>query len=255
MEDFRMARHAQATVGSTVQGLGSTLARQAEVAGERLQALASQLRDALPPDTAAVFGNGIASAREYLGEREFGEMGRDALDFVRRYPVQTALVAAGIGWAISRMGRRTLARTGFRTRVKDVMTRHVEVVRPDAPLKDAAAKMADLDVGAIPVCDGERLVGMLTDRDITVRGVARGADPSSTPVRDVMTGSVRYVFEDEPVEQAMSTMRRSKIRRLPVLDANKRLAGIVALGDLAVAADRDDVGEVLEDVSAARPTH
>jgi len=250
-----MARHAQATVGSTVQGLGSTLARQAEVAGERLQALASQLRDALPADTAAAFGNGIASAREYLGEREFGEMGRDALDFVRRYPVQTALVAAGIGWVVSRMGRRPMARPRFRTRVKDVMTHHVEVVRPDAPLKEAAAKMADLDVGAIPVCDGERLVGMLTDRDIAVRGVARGADPSSTPVRDVMTGSVRYVFDDEPVEQAMSTMRRSKIRRLPVLDARKRLAGIVALGDLAVAADRDDAGEVLEDVSAARPTH
>jgi len=249
-----MARHAQATVGSTVQGLGSTLARQAEVAGERLQALASQLRDALPADTAAVFGNGIASAREYLGERDFGDMGRDALDFVRRYPVQTALVAAGIGWAVSRMGRRT-ARTGFRTRVKDMMTRHVEVVRPDAPLKEAAARMADLDVGAIPVCDGERLVGMLTDRDITCRGVARGADPSSTPVRDVMTGSVRYVFEDEPVEQAMATMKRNKIRRLPVLDANKRLAGIVALGDLAVSAARDDAGAVLEDVSAARPTH
>ena len=250
-----MARHAQATVGSTVQGLGTTLARQAEVAGERLQALASQLRDALPSDTAAVFGNGIASAREYLGEREFGEMGRDALDIVRRYPVQTALVAAGVGWAVSRMGRRTMTRTGFRTRVKDVMTSHVQVVRPDSPLKDAAVKMAEADVGAIPVCDGDRLVGIITDRDVTVRGVARGADPSSTPVRDVMTGSIRYVFEDEPVEKAVSEMKRNKVRRLPVLDANKRLAGIVALGDLAVAAHRDDAGEVLEDVSAARPTH
>ena len=250
-----MARHAQATVGSTVQGLGTTLARQAEVAGERLQALASQLRDALPSDTAAVFGNGIASAREYLGEREFGEMGRDALDFVRRYPVQTALVAAGVGWAVSRMGRRTMTRTGFRTRVKDVMTSHVQVVRPDSLLKDAAVKMAEADVGAIPVCDGDRLVGIITDRDVAVRGVARGVDPSSTPVRDVMTGSIRYVFEDEPVERAVSEMKRNKVRRLPVLDANKRLAGIVALGDLAVAAHRDDAGEVLEDVSAARPTH
>ena len=250
-----MARHAQATVGSTVQGLGTTLARQAEVAGERLQALASQLRDALPADTAAAIGNGIASAREYLGEREFGEMGRDALDFVRRYPVQTALVAAGVGWAVSRMGRRTMTRTGFRTRVKDVMTSHVQVVRPESPLKDAAVKMAEADVGAIPVCDGDRLVGIITDRDVTVRGVARGVDPSSTPVRDVMTGSIRYVFEDEPVEKAVSEMKRNKVRRLPVLDANKRLAGIVALGDLAVAAHRDDAGEVLEDVSAARPTH
>jgi CBS domain-containing protein len=260
MEDFRMARHAQATrlgsgrVGSTVQELGSSLARQAEAASERLQALASQLRESLPSDTAALFGNGMKSAREYLGEREFTEMGRDALDLVRRYPVQTALVAAGVGWALSRFARRGATEGGFNTRLKDVMTRHVEVVRPDAPLKEAAAKMADLDVGAIPVCDGERLVGMLTDRDITVRGVARGADPSSTPVRDVMSGAVRFVFEDEPIGQAASVMKRNNIRRLPVLDPNKRLAGIVSLGDLAKDADVGEAGEVLEDVSSAPPT-
>jgi CBS domain-containing protein len=238
---------------SSVPGLGSSLARQAEAASERLQALASQLRDALPSDTTALFGTGIASAREYLGEREFSEMGRDALDLVRRYPVQTALVAAGIGWALSRVTRRTAPNGGFHTRLRDVMSRHVEVVRPDASLKEAAAKMADLDVGAIPVCDGERLVGMLTDRDIVVRGVARSADPSSTPVRDVMSGTVRYAFEDEPVERAAAVMKRNNIRRLPVLDPNKRLAGIVSLGDLAAKADVGEAGDVLEDVSSARP--
>jgi CBS domain-containing protein len=258
MEDFRMARHTHGlgsdTVGASLHGLGSSLARQAEVAGERLQALAQQVRDALPGDTAALFENGIAPARDYIGDREFGEMGRDALDLVRRFPVQTALVAAGIGWALWRLARRRATDGGSNTRLKDVMTRHVEVVRPDAQLKEAAAKMADLDVGAIPVCDGERLVGMLTDRDITIRSVARGADPSATLVRDVMSGTVRYAFEDELVERAASVMKRNNIRRLPVLDPNKRLAGIVSLGDLAMNVDMAKAGEVLEDVSSARPT-
>ena len=257
-----MARYAAArrfgssSMSSTVQEIGAALARQAEMTGERLQSLASAFREALPTDgAAALVSEGLGSASSYFSERDFGDMTKDVVDLVRRHPVQAMLIGAGFGYLVSRFARRIPPAANGGSRLKDVMTRHVEVTHPDASLKDAAAKMADLDVGVIPVCDGERLVGMLSDRDITVRGVARGADPSSTPVRDVMTGSVRYVFEDEPVERAMSTMRRGKIRRLPVLDANKRLAGIVALGDLAVAADRDDVGEVLEDVSAARPTH
>jgi CBS domain-containing protein len=93
---------------------------------------------------------------------------------------------------------------------------------------------------------------MLTDRDITVRAVARGADPSS-PVCEVMTSTVRYCFEDEPVERAVETMKRSNIRRLPILDRERRLAGIVSLGDLAVEANTEAAGEVLEQVSSARP--
>ena len=119
---------------------------------------------------------------------------------------------------------------------------------------EAAAKMADLDVGTMPVCDGERLVGLLTDRDITVRAVARGADPATTPVRDVMTASVRYNFDDEPVARAVETMKKHRIRRLPILDRAKRLAGIVSLGDLAVDAGIGRAGEVLQRVSEpARP--
>ena len=134
------------------------------------------------------------------------------------------------------------------------MTPNVEVVRPDAPLQEAAAKMADLDVGAIPVCDGDRLLGMLTDRDITVRAVARGADPTTTRVRDVMTTALHYVFDDEPVQQAVDTMQRRRIRRIPVLDRNKRLVGIVALADLAVDSSLRDAGAVLHSVSEpARP--
>jgi CBS domain-containing protein len=113
--------------------------------------------------------------------------------------------------------------------------------------------MADLDVGSMPVCDGEVLVGLLTDRDIAVRGVARGT-ASTTPVRDIMTSSIRYGFEDEPVEKALEMMRKHKIRRLPVLDHQRRLVGIVSLGDLAVDTDSAEAGEVLEEVSQpARP--
>src|SRR5262245_857635 len=106
----------------------------------------------------------------------------------------------------------------------------------------------------MPVCDGERLVGMLTDRDITIRAIARGADPS-TPVREVMSTTVRYAFEDDSIETARETMKRHRIRRLPVLDRNRRLVGIVSLGDLAVEAETEEAGEVLERGSAARPTH
>jgi CBS domain-containing protein len=133
------------------------------------------------------------------------------------------------------------------------MTRHVEVVRPDATLQEAAAKMADLEVGTMPVCDGDRLVGLLTDRDITIRAVARGAGPT-TPVREIMTSTVRYGFEDEPVDRALDTMKKQKIRRLPILDRERRLTGIVSLGDLAVDTDSAEAGEALERISMpARP--
>jgi CBS domain-containing protein len=261
MEGFRMARLQAATFGfgsktSTTQEIGAALARQVEAAGERLQTLATQLREALPADGAALLGEGLESARRYLDERDLRDLGRDVADLVRRYPVQAVLFGAGAGFVVSRLrgGRGASGlRSGSGARLKDVMTRHVEVVRPDATLREAAAKMADLDVGTIPVCDGDRLVGMISDRDITIRATARGAD-TSTPVREIMSSIVRYGFEDEPVEHAMETMKRRKIRRLPVLDGEKRLVGIVSLGDLAVEADAQKAGQVLERVSAASPT-
>jgi CBS domain-containing protein len=134
--------------------------------------------------------------------------------------------------------------------IKEVMTRDVEVVRPSAPLKEAAEKMKTLDVGALPVCDGRRLVGMLTDRDISVRAVAEGRDPLDTEVQEVMTANVVYAFEDQRVEEAAQLMSDNQIRRLPIIDRDKLLVGIVSLGDLAVnAADRSMTGAVLEEVS------
>ena len=134
--------------------------------------------------------------------------------------------------------------------LKDIMTRDVEVVRPDATLQEAAGRMKALDVGVIPVCDGEHLMGMLTDRDITVRATAAGRDPRTTHVRDVMTPDVVYCFEDQAVTEAQRLMQERQIRRLLILNRDKRLAGVVSLGDLAVKARADKVGgAVLERVS------
>jgi CBS domain-containing protein len=134
--------------------------------------------------------------------------------------------------------------------IRDIMTRNVECVWPDDTLQEAALRMKELDVGPMPVCDYDRVVGMLTDRDITVRAVAEGRDPRSTRVRDVMTRNVVSCSEDDAVEEAARLMQERQIRRLLVLDRDKRLIGIVSLGDLAAEAeDPYRMAEVLQDVS------
>src|SRR5919198_2858701 len=109
--------------------------------------------------------------------------------------------------------------------LKEIMTRDVEVVRPDATLQEAAGRMKALDVGVIPVCDGEHLMGMLTDRDITVRATAAGRDPRTTHVRDVMTPNVVYCFEDQDVTEAQRLMQERQIRRVLILKRGKRVGG------------------------------
>ena len=134
--------------------------------------------------------------------------------------------------------------------LKDVMTRDVEVIHPNATLEEAAAKMDALNVGPLPVCDGDRLVGMLTDRDVTVRATAAGRDPKTTRVREVMTDEVVYCFEDQDTNEAARIMEEKQIRRLVILNRDKRLVGIVSLGDLAVTTQDDQLsGGVLERVS------
>jgi CBS domain-containing protein len=134
--------------------------------------------------------------------------------------------------------------------IKEIMTKNPEVIQPDAPLQEAAEKMKRLNVGSLPVCDGQELKGMITDRDITVRATARGGDASSTSVRDVMTPDVAYCYEDDDVKEAARTMEQRQIRRLPIVSRDNRLVGIVALGDLAVDAKSADVAdEVTEQVS------
>src|SRR5438046_4099256 len=126
-------------------------------------------------------------------------------------------------------------------KIQKLMTPKVEVIHPDTPLQQAAATMKRLDVGMLPVCDGERLVGMLTDRDITVRATAEGRDPNSTRVREVMSPDVVYCFEDQDVQDAARVMEDRQIRRLVVLNRDKRLVGIVSLGDLAVHTEDEEL--------------
>ena len=134
-------------------------------------------------------------------------------------------------------------------KVREAMTRDVRLVKPDQPIREAAKLMGELDIGALPVEENDRLVGMITDRDIAVRAVAagRGAD---TPIRDVMSGEIKYCYEDQTVDEVTQNMGELRIRRLPVLNRDKRLVGIISLGDLAVRnADDRLSGETLERVS------
>ena len=135
-------------------------------------------------------------------------------------------------------------------KVRDVMTRGCECIEPDRTLQEAAERMKALDVGPLPVCDNDRLTGMLTDRDIVLRSVARGEDPTEARVRDAMTPMVEYCFDDEEIEDAARHMTTNRIRRLPVLNRDKRLVGIVSLGDIAVGTHDDHLaGETLERIS------
>jgi CBS domain-containing protein len=128
-----------------------------------------------------------------------------------------------------------------------------ETVRPDDTLQHAASLMQAADVGPLPVCDGDRVVGIITDRDITVRAVAAGKDPSRTPVRDAMTPDVVSVHADDDIDEVIELMRQHGIRRLPVIDGG-RLLGIVALADLARKADEHRQSVALEAVSRIRET-
>jgi CBS domain-containing protein len=129
------------------------------------------------------------------------------------------------------------------TTVADVMTRGVRSMSPQDPVVRAAQAMDELNVGVIPVCDGDKLVGMVTDRDIVVRGVAQDCDAKTTKLADVMSTNVRCVTEDEDVDDVLSEMAESQIRRMPVVDGQQRLVGIISLGDIA-AKDPDDEADV-----------
>ncbi len=131
--------------------------------------------------------------------------------------------------------------------IAEVMTTDVEVVRPEETLREAARAMADLDVGSLPVCDGRRMLGMVTDRDITIRGVAEGKGPD-TPVRDVMTDDVVWCTDTDSVDEVLQQMSDAQVRRIPVVDKDRQLVGIVALGDIALE-EEDDVDETLRDIS------
>jgi CBS domain-containing protein len=137
--------------------------------------------------------------------------------------------------------------------VSQQMSRDVRVATPDQSIKEVARLMADIDAGFMPVGDNDKLVGSITDRDITVRAVAAGKGPD-TLVKDVMTQDVKYCFEDEEMAQVAHSMATERVRRMPVLDRNKRLVGVVSLGDIA-AAEPGLAGETAEAVAQPGGPH
>jgi len=139
-------------------------------------------------------------------------------------------------------------------RVAEVMTRDVRVARPDQSIQEAARMMADVDAGIMPVGEGDHLVGMITDRDIAVRAVAEGKGPQ-TPVREVMSPEVKYCFEDDDTDAVARNMAEIQVRRLPVVNRDKRLVGIVSLGDLAVMEGTHPAGEAMSGISQPGGQH
>jgi CBS domain-containing protein len=139
-------------------------------------------------------------------------------------------------------------------KVSEVMTREVQTIQPDQTAREAASFMLSADAGSIPVTEGERLVGMITDRDIAVRGVAKGNGPD-TPVRDLMSNDIICARETDDVEEVATKMSQAQVRRLPVIDADERLCGIVSLGDLSRETDGETAHQALEGVSQPGGQH
>ena len=140
--------------------------------------------------------------------------------------------------------------------IQDVMTKQVEAISPDSSLQVAAQMMRDLDVGAVPVCEDKKLIGIVTDRDITIRCSAQGLDPRDCSVSDAMTRDMTCCHPEDDVKAAADLMENKQIRRLPIVDAQMRLIGIVSLGDIATRQhDRRLAGEILEEVSQPNQPH
>ena len=137
-------------------------------------------------------------------------------------------------------------------KVQEVMTSDVSYVTPDTSILEIARKMRDDDIGSVPVVENDRLVGMVTDRDIVIRVLAEGRTQSGT-ARDAMSPGILYCFDDESVEDVLDKMGDQQIRRLPVLNRDKRLVGVVSLGDLSLTGKRKAAGEALQDIS--QPGH
>ena len=139
-------------------------------------------------------------------------------------------------------------------RVQEAMSRDVRVANPGQSIRDVAKMMDEIDAGSMPVGENDRLVGMITDRDITIRAVALGKGPD-TPVRDVMSKDVKYCYEDEDLEHVAKNMSELQVRRLPVVNRDKRLVGIVSLGDIAQREDAKTTGKATAGVSKPGGKH
>ena len=139
-------------------------------------------------------------------------------------------------------------------KVRDAMSADVEMASPGQTIREAALRMLECDIGALPVGEHDRLVGMLTDRDIAVRAVAVGLSPD-TPVGEVMSHDVKYCFEDEELKDVASNMAAIQVRRLPVVDRDKRLVGIISLSDAATGGDKPKAGDALHEIAKPGGPH
>ena len=139
-------------------------------------------------------------------------------------------------------------------KVSEAMSKDVRIANPEQTLRQAARMMADLDAGVLPVGENDRLIGMITDRDIAIRGVAQGKGPKAK-VRDVMTADVKYCFDDQDLGEVTRNMADIQVRRLPVMNHDKRLVGILSLGDIAIGPDGKGAGEALSGISRPGGEH
>ncbi len=135
------------------------------------------------------------------------------------------------------------------TKISDVMTKNCEWVAPSASLQECAQKMRELDCGFLPVGENDKLIGMVTDRDIACRAVADNKGPAAQ-VRDIMTPKTYYCYDDLEAKEVCDNMSQVKVRRMPVMNRDKRLVGVVSMGDLAQFADNQETGETLRDITA-----
>ncbi|MBI4473293.1 MAG: CBS domain-containing protein [Acidobacteria bacterium] len=137
-------------------------------------------------------------------------------------------------------------------KVSEIMTKKVECIAPNTTISKAAELMRDHDIGFLPVCDNDRLAGTVTDRDITIRSVAQGRDPRLAPISEIMSQSVFYCYEDDDVEKVGREMQNKEVRRMLILNRDKRLVGVVSLGDIAkTSGEKELAGETLGDIAEA----
>lgn len=139
--------------------------------------------------------------------------------------------------------------------IREIMTKNIDWIKGDGSVIEAARRMRDEDIGALPVADDDQLIGMLTDRDIVIRALPDGKDPSTVKVREAMSGKVLYCFDDQEAEDVAANMGDNQVRRLPVVNRDKRLVGMVSLGDIAEKASERTAGEALGEISEDRPSH
>ena len=139
-------------------------------------------------------------------------------------------------------------------RVSEAMTREVRVATPGQSIRDVAKIMAEIDAGAMPVGENDKLVGMITDRDIAIRGIGMGRGPEAR-VGDVMTADVKYCYDDQDLDEVSANMGEIQVRRLPVLNRNKQLVGIIALGDIALMQGGNGTGAALSRISRPGGQH